>query len=246
MTTFDWASFEAVLFDLDGVLTSTATVHAAAWKRAFDDFLTAWSDSSGVDQEPFDADRDYRLYVDGRPRYDGVAQFLASRQIEIPRGDPSDPPGLSTVTAVGNLKNELFTEILRTDGVDPYPGSVRLLDALEELDLTMAVVSASANASDVLESAGLSDRFDVLVDGIVARELDLAGKPEPDPFLEGARRAGSPPEKTVVVEDAVAGVEAGVAGGFGAVVGVDRHGDPEGLERAGATVVVADLEELLP
>ncbi|HJR91764.1 MAG TPA: beta-phosphoglucomutase family hydrolase [Acidimicrobiia bacterium] len=240
--TIDWPSFDAVLFDLDGVLTSTARVHAAAWKRTFDDFLAAVA----PDQTPFDIAADYRAHVDGRPRYDGVATFLASRGIELPRGDPSDPPGWGTICAVGNKKNDLVTELLATEGAEVYPGSQALLDALIPLDLALAVVSASANAADVLAAAGIGDRFEVLVDGRVAAELGLAGKPQPDPFLEAARRLGVQPARAVVVEDAVAGVEAGVAGGFGAVIGVDRHHDPDALATAGATIVVSDLGELTP
>ena len=246
MPPFPWTDYRAVLFDLDGVLTPTATLHAAAWKRAFDDFLGAWAASTGTTQRPFDMDRDYREYVDGRPRYDGVAAFLASRRIELPWGDAGDEPGFDSVCALGNLKNRLVNEILESEGVTPYPGSVRLLDALRPLDLVLGVVSSSANAGAVLAGAGLADRFDVLVDGVVASELGLRGKPAPDPFLEGARRAGTEPAGAVVVEDAIAGVEAGVAGGFGAVIGVDRHQDPAGFTEAGATVVVSDLEELVP
>lgn len=246
MSSFRWTDYRAVLFDLDGVLTPTATVHAEAWKRAFDEFLDAWAHSTGTTQEPFDVDADYRAHVDGRPRYDGVAAFLGSRGIDLPWGDPGDPPGFATICAVGNLKNELVTEILQTRGIEAYPGSLRLIDALEDLGLTLAVVSASANAGAVLEGAGIARRFQVRVDGVVASELGLAGKPRPDPFLEAARRAGVEPADAVVVEDAVAGVEAGVAGEFGAVIGVDRHDDPAGLETAGATLVVADLDDLVP
>lgn len=239
--TFDWTRFDAVLFDLDGVLTPTAKVHAAAWKKSFDEAL---EHLIGEGYEPFDIGNDYRAYVDGRPRYEGVATFLSSRDIDLPFGEPGAPPGYETVCAIGNLKNSRFVEILSSEGVDPYPGSVALLDQLEELGIEIAVVSASANASAVLSAAGLDHRFEVLVDGIVAAEMNLAGKPEPDPFLEAARRVGSDPARTVVVEDAVAGVEAGVAGEFGAVIGVDRHDDPEGLRSAGADLVVSDLGEL--
>ncbi len=243
MTPVEWTAFDAVLFDLDGVLTPTAKVHAAAWKRAFDDAL---EHLTGPDYTPFDADAEYRAHVDGRPRYDGVATFLASRGIELAWGDPSDDPGRDTICAIGNLKNSLVTKILAEDGVDPYPGSVALLDHLSRLDLDLAVVSASANAREVLAAAGIDDRFDATVDGVVATELGLRGKPEPDPFLEAARRLGADPRDTVVLEDAVAGVEAGVRGGFGLVVGVDRHHDPGGLRSAGADLVVGDLAELIP
>ena len=244
MATFDWDRFEGVLFDLDGVLTPTARVHASAWKRTFDAVL---EDLTGPDFQPFDAGEEYRRYVDGRPRYDGVATFLESRNIHLPRGDRSDPPGYDTVCAIGNLKNTLITRVIAEEGVEAYPGSLALLDHLESLaGMRLAVVSASANALAVLEAAAMRARFPVIVDGVVARELGLAGKPEPDPFLEAARRLGVDPANAVVLEDAVAGVEAGVAGGFGAVIGVDRHSDPGPLWEAGADVVVEDLAELLP
>jgi beta-phosphoglucomutase family hydrolase len=240
---FDWSEYEAVLFDLDGVLTSTAALHAAAWKRTFDAVLR---ELKGPDEEPFDIDADYRTYVDGRPRYDGVAAFLASRGIELPWGDPSDEPGIDTVCAIGNRKNELFNAVLAEDGVEVFPGSLALLDHLEELGVRCGVVSSSKNAGPVLEAAGIRHRFEVVVDGIVSAEEGLAGKPAPDAFLEAARRMNVTPERCVVVEDAVSGVEAGVGGYFGAVVGVDRHGDPKALRRAGADVVVSDLGELVP
>lgn len=242
MTSVDWASFDAVLFDLDGVLTPTARVHAAAWKRTFDDALRHLV---GPDYQPFETDTDYRIYVDGRSRYDGVDTFLRSRGIELNWGDPSDPPGHDTVSAVGNLKDRLVQQLLQENGVTAYPGSVALLDYLAGMDLALAVVSASANASAVLAAAGIGSRFDALVDGVVAAELGLAGKPQPDPFLEAARRVGVAAARAVVVEDAVSGVQAGVRGGFGLVIGVDRHGDPAGLASAGANVVVADLGELV-
>lgn len=241
MTGFDWLEFEAALFDLDGVITPTAKVHAAAWKAMFDQFL-AEIDS----QAPFDMDTDYRQYVDGRPRFDGVATFLRSRGIELPWGSPADPPMATTVCGLGNRKNDLVTQILESEGVDPYPGSVALLDYLEGLGMKVAVVSASANAGAVLRAANLDHRFAAQVDGLVAAELGLKGKPDPDPFLEAARRLDVTPASAVVVEDAVSGVQAGVAGRFGAVVGVDRHRDPGPLHQAGATVVVEDLEELVP
>lgn len=230
-----------MLFDLDGVLTSTAKIHAAAWKQTFDEFL---EDREGPEPEPFDIDQDYRVYVDGRPRYEGVVSFLSSRGIQLPFGDPSDAPGHDTVCAVGNLKNQLVQDLLAQGEIEAFPGSLLLLDHLEEMGLRLAVVSASANAATVLSGAGLLDRFEVRVDGEVTTNLGLAGKPAPDTFLEAARRMDVTPEKSVVVEDAVAGVQAGVAGRFGAVIGVDRHGDPTALADAGAHLVVADLGEL--
>lgn len=243
MTPFDWSRFDAVLFDLDGVLTSTAGVHAAAWKETFDEALPRLAPA---DQEPFDVRREYRDFVDGRPRYEGVATFLSSRGIQLPRGDPTDPPGFDTVCAIGNLKNERLKSVLARGAIEAFPGSLALLAHLARLGLRQAVVSASANAASVLSAAGLLDRFDVRVDGVVTREMGLAGKPAPDTFLEAAHRLGTAPASTVVVEDAVAGVQAGVAGGFGAVIGVDRHSNPTPLRDAGADVIVADLGELVP
>jgi beta-phosphoglucomutase family hydrolase len=242
VTAFDWARYAAVLFDLDGVLTSTAAIHAAAWKETFDEALPRLSD---IPQAPFDIGSDYRDHVDGRPRYDGVASFLSSRGIELPWGDRSDPPGFDTICSIGNLKNERLTAVLARGEVEAFPGSLALLDHLARLGLRQAVVSASANAAAVLSAAGLLHRFEVRVDGVVAREMGLAGKPAPDTFLEAARRLGTEPADTVVVEDAVAGVQAGVAGEFGAVIGVDRHGNRAALVEAGADMIVADLGELV-
>lgn len=243
MIEFDWTRFEAVLFDLDGVLTSTAAVHATAWKQTFDRVLPVLI---GEEARPFDIDEDYRAYVDGRPRYEGVAEFLRSRDIELPWGDPSDPPGTETICAIGNAKNERIREVLAEGQVEPFPGSVALLDHLDALGIPMAVVSSSANAEQVLEAAGILDRFPVRIDGVVAAAESIPGKPAPDTFLEAVRRLGTEPSRAVVIEDAVAGVEAGVAGGFGAVIGVARHGDGEALSNAGADVVVDDLAELVP
>lgn len=231
----------AVLFDLDGVITPTAEVHRAAWKRTFDRLIHAMQ---GDDAPPFTLD-DYLEYVDGKPRYDGVHSFLRSRGIELPVGDPSDAPSLDTEAGVGNLKNSEFNAVLDEEGVVPYPGSVALLDHLQTLGVLVAVVSSSANARAVLTAAGLDHRFEVIVDGVVARERELPGKPAPDTFLYAAERLGVAPEETVVVEDAVSGVEAGAAGGFGLVVGVAREDNADSLADAGADVVVADLAELV-
>jgi beta-phosphoglucomutase family hydrolase len=241
-TTVDWSRFEAVLFDLDGVITPTAIVHAAAWKRTFDAFLRA---TRGASPTPFSED-DYLRYVDGRPRYDGVRTFLASRDITLPEGEPSDTPGFDTVCALGNAKNEMFNEVLAEDGVDPYPGSMALVDHLDTVGVRTAIVSSSANARAVLDAAGVSDRFEVIVDGIVARRRGLRGKPAPDAFLEAAEEMGVAAARAVVVEDAVSGVAAGRAGAFGLVVGVARGGDPDELAAAGADVVVGDLSEVTP
>ncbi|MEX1043259.1 MAG: beta-phosphoglucomutase family hydrolase [Acidimicrobiia bacterium] len=232
----------AVLFDLDGVLTPTAEVHRRAWKRTFDRVLAT---HVGAQADPFTTD-DYLRYVDGKPRFDGVHSFLAARGIELPQGEPDEEPSLDSETGVGNLKNREFTAVLGEEGVDAYPGSVALLDHLLKAGVAVAVVSSSANAESVLEAAGLRTRFEVIVDGIVALQRGLPGKPAPDTFLAAARELGVEAADAVVVEDALSGVQAGVAGGFGLVVGVDREGQAEALAKAGAHVVVSDLAELLP
>lgn len=234
------STWDGLLFDLDGVLTPTAEVHRAAWKRTFDAFLR----SRSIEAE-FTTD-DYLRWVDGKPRYDGVRDFLASRGIRIPEGNPSDAPSWDTVCAVGNAKNDAFREVLVSDGVTPFPGSVALLDHLAANDVAVAVVSSSANARSVLEAAGLRDRFSVVIDGLVARERGLPGKPAPDTYLAGAADLGTAPDRTVVVEDAISGVEAGAAGHFGLVVGVDREGIAEEMRAAGADLVVDDLARLIP
>jgi beta-phosphoglucomutase family hydrolase len=236
-----WDRYGAVLFDLDGVLTPTAEVHERAWTTMFEEFLAARADPP---QRPFSAD-DYLQYVDGRPRFAGVRTVLASRGIVLPEGDEDDPPGDTSVCALGNRKNELFGTVLRRDGIAPYPGSLALLDRLEELDVRAAVVSSSRNAPDVLRAAGLTERLPVVVDGNVAGEVGLPGKPAPDMFLEAARRLDVAPVEAVVVEDAVSGVAAGRAGGFGLVVGVDRGAGHDELLAQGADVVVDDLGETL-
>jgi beta-phosphoglucomutase family hydrolase len=235
----------ACLFDLDGVLTRTAKVHDAAWTEMFNDFLRARADRTGEPYVPFDPADDYNSYVDGRPRADGVRTFLASRGIELPEGNRDDPPSAETVYGLGNRKNEKLLAVLKADGVEVYPGSVRYLQAARDAGLDRAVVSASANCAEVVEAAGLADLLEVRVDGLVAAEQGLRGKPEPDTFLAAARMLGVPPERAAVFEDAVAGVEAGRAGRFGYVVGVDRVGHADELRRHGASIVVQDLAELL-
>lgn len=235
----------ACLFDLDGVLTRTALVHAAAWKEMFDGFLGERAARTGEPFVAFDPVRDYRAYVDGMPRADGVRSFLASRGIVLPEGGPDDPPGAETVHGLGNRKNELVLDRIVNAGVQVYPGSVRYLHAAREAGLARAVVSASANTAAVLESAGLGDLFDVRVDGVVAVERGLRGKPAPDTFLLAAEQLGVEPPAAAVFEDALAGVEAGRAGRFGFVVGVDRTGHAQELRDRGADVVVQDLAELL-
>ncbi|HEY6798366.1 MAG TPA: beta-phosphoglucomutase family hydrolase [Kineosporiaceae bacterium] len=238
----------AGLFDLDGVITRTAVVHAAAWKQMFDTFLTGYAERTGRPQPPF-TDSDYARYVDGRPRFDGVRTFLASRGIELPEGSAADPVGSPTVQGLGNAKNELVLARIRDEGVEVYPGSVTFLRAVRAAGLRTAVVSSSANTLDVLRAAALEDLFDARVDGVFAARRRLAGKPAPDTFLAGAAELGCTAGEAAVFEDALAGVEAGRAGGFGLVVGIDR-GDPgddrhgRDLREHGADVVVRDLAEL--
>ncbi len=236
---------KACLFDLDGVLTQTAKVHAAAWKQMFDAYLRDRATKTGEKYVPFDAGEDYNQYVDGRPRADGVRTFLAARGITLPEGSPDDPPTADTVTGLGNRKNELVLGLIKRDGVQPYEGSVRYVKAVRQAGLRTAVVSASANCHDVLVAAGIEDLFDARIDGLVAEQQHLNGKPAPDTFLAGAKAVGALPQQAVVFEDATAGVEAGRAGGFGYVVGVDRVNHAEALRQHGADVVVADLDELL-
>jgi beta-phosphoglucomutase family hydrolase len=238
-------AIKACLFDLDGVLTQTAKVHAKAWKEMFDEFLRARAEAGGAAFRPFDERADYEEFVDGKPRYDGVRSFLESRGITLPSGTVDDPPDAQTIDGLGNRKNELVLEIIRRDGVEAYEGSVRYVRAARDAGLRRAVVSSSTNCRDVLEAAGMIDLFDAIVDGNVARDEQLAGKPAPDTFLEGARRVGTEPAHAAVYEDALAGVEAGRAGHFGHVVGVDRVGHADALRQHGADTVVQDLAELL-
>jgi beta-phosphoglucomutase family hydrolase len=236
---------EACLFDLDGVLTDTARVHAAAWKQMFDEFLRQRAESTGEPFLPFDPVQDYDEYVDGKPRYDGVRSFLAARGIELPEGGQDDAAQAETVHGLGNRKNELVLALLERDGVEPYEGSVRYVKAVREAGLQRAVVSSSANTRQVLEAAGLADLFEVRVDGIVAQEEHLKGKPAPDTFLAAAQKLGVEAAAAAVFEDALAGVAAGKAGRFGFVVGVDRAGQADALREHGADTVVSDLAELL-
>ena len=231
----------ACLFDLDGVLTRTAVVHAAAWKEMFDDFLRR---REGDRFQPFEI-ADYDRYVDGRPRADGVRTFLASRGIALPEGSDDDPSERETVRGLGNRKNALVLAKIRTDGVQAYPGSVRFAEAVRSAGLRTAVVSSSANCRDVLVAAGIEHLFEVRIDGVVAAERRLPGKPHPDTFLEAARALGLEPGAAAVFEDALAGMDAGRAGGFGLVVGVDRVGQADALREHGADRVVQDLGELL-
>jgi beta-phosphoglucomutase family hydrolase len=236
---------DALLFDLDGVLTQTAKVHAEAWKQTFDELLRRRADDGGEKFVPFDKVADYDEYVDGKPREDGVRSFLDSRGIRLPDGDPDDPPDAETIQGVGNNKNERVLKLIHDNGVEPYPGSVRYVRAAEQAGLRRAVVSSSTNCHDVLVAAKIADLFDTVIDGVVAHREHLQGKPAPDTFLAGARALGVPPAHAAVFEDALAGVAAGRAGHFGYVVGVDRVGQRAGLKAHGADIVVDDLAELL-
>jgi len=232
-------NIDAALFDLDGVLTPTAEAHQRAWTKLFAAYL-----AQHCPDEPY-TDADYFTYIDGKPRYDGVRSLLASRGLSLPYGEPTDDPDAATICGLGNRKNQAFAEVLAEEGVQPYPGSVALLDELADLGLQVAVVSSSANAPEVLRAAGLIDRFEVIVDGVIASVHGLPGKPAPDTYTFAANRLGVPPQRAVVVEDAVSGVKSGKAGGFGLVIGVDRGAGPEILLAAGADLVVSDLAELV-
>lgn len=235
----------ACLFDLDGVLTDTASVHTKAWKAMFDAFLEERAERTGEPFVPFDPVDDYRRYVDGKKREDGIRSFLSSRGIELPEGGPGDPPDAETVYALGTRKNEAFQQTLHRDGVEVFDGSRRYLEAVNNAGLGIAVVSSSANTRDVLEITGLDRYIQQRVDGVTLREEHLAGKPAPDSFLRAAQLLGVAPAAAAVFEDALSGVAAGRAGNFGCVVGVDRVGQAEDLRRNGADVVVTDLADLL-
>jgi beta-phosphoglucomutase family hydrolase len=236
------SAVRAYLFDMDGVLTDTASVHAEAWKQSFDAFLR---EHQGADAKPFDVTSDYQQHVDGKPREDGVRDFLKSRGIELPEGGPDDGPEAETVYGVGKRKNDLVQKLIEERGVDVYEGSVKFVEAAREAGIKTAVVSSSANTERILRVAGMSDLFDARVDGVTIAEEGLKGKPAPDSFLRGAELVGAKPDTAAVFEDALAGVAAGRAGNFAVTVGVDRHGKPEALREHGADVVVSDLSELL-
>lgn len=267
----DRESYDAVIFDLDGVVTQTADVHAAAWKRLFDAYLAELAARAAAQQDagasggagggapdhedaggvtdasplrPFDAVEDYRLYVDGKPRSDGVRDFLASRGIELPLGEPTDAPERETICGLGNRKNAFFNDEVREHGVKTYPSTVELIHHLQDAGIKVGLMSSSKNTAMVLDVTGTTDLFEVRVDGVVAAELGLPGKPNPEMYLEAARRLDVTAARSVVVEDALAGVEAGRRGGFGLVIGVDRAGQAEALSAAGADVVVSDLAEV--
>jgi beta-phosphoglucomutase family hydrolase len=236
---------QACLFDVDGVLTETATVHAAAWKEMFDAFLKARSDDSGEPFVAFDEVADYDAFVDGKPRADGTRSFLESRGIDLPEGAADDATAAKTICGLGNAKNEIVLRKISEEGVEAYPGSVRYVEAVRAAGLRRAVVSSSANCAAVLDAADIAELFEVRVDGTTVEKDHLAGKPAPDTFLAAARALGATPDQAVVFEDALSGVEAGRAGRFRYVVGVDRVGQAEALRSHGADVVVTDLAELL-
>jgi beta-phosphoglucomutase family hydrolase len=235
----------ACLFDVDGVLTETAKVHADAWKQMFDAYLKARADESGEPFLAFDKEADYDSYVDGKPRGDGTRSFLESRHIDLPEGAPNDQAGAKTICGLGNRKNEIVLRKIREDGVEAYAGSVRYVRAVRAAGLRRAAVSSSANCAEVLAAAGIDDLFEKRIDGVTVEADHLAGKPAPDTFLAAACALGVDPSQAVVFEDALSGVEAGRAGGFGFVVGVDRVGQADALRAHGADTVVTDLAELL-
>lgn len=237
--------FDAVLFDLDGVLTDTAKMHAACWKKMFDEYLQRHASKKGEAFQPFEIATDYRLYVDGKPRFDGVRDFLESRGIELPEGTPDDNPQTETVCGLGNRKNDLINEVIESMGVEAYDGSITLARQFRNEGIKIAVITSSQNCDVVLKAAKIADLFEVKVDGNVIHEKNFAGKPAPDSYLEGANRLGVDPQRTVVVEDAISGVQAGRNGGFGLVIGIDRKGNGDELRQNGADVVVKDLGEFL-
>jgi beta-phosphoglucomutase family hydrolase len=236
--------YDAILLDLDGVITDTATVHASCWKQMFDEYLQRRATKRGEAFRAFDLATDYRLYVDGKPRFDGVRDFLESRGIQLPEGSMDDPPEAETVGGLGNRKNDLVNKIIEENGVVPYEGSVKLIHQLRCQGFKIAVVTSSQNCTAVLRAAKMEDFFDVQVDGNMIHARRLAGKPAPDTFLTAAKLLGVEPTRAVVIEDAISGVEAGSAGNFGLVIGVARKGNAEELRHHGAHLVVNDLGEL--
>ncbi|MEP6888079.1 MAG: beta-phosphoglucomutase family hydrolase [Nitrospirales bacterium] len=242
----DLTRFNAALFDLDGVVTKTAAVHARAWQHLFNDYLRADSIRTGRAFRPFDIEYDYRQYVDGKPRYEGVKSFLDSREIALPWGAPDDGPEEDTIYGLGNKKDGYFQKYLGETGVDVYPETVRFLRMVRDHGMKTAVVSSSNHCAQVLDAAGLTSLFDTRIDGHETQRLHLRGKPAPDTFLEAARRLDVAPQRAMVIEDAQAGVEAGRNGGFGLVIGLDHRNQAEALRQHGADIVAADLAEFLP
>ena len=241
----DRDQYDAVLFDLDGVVTDTASIHATCWKQMFDQYLRNRARNRGEAFRPFELATDYRLYVDGKPRFDGVRDFLASRGIHLPEGNPEDPTDVETVCGLGNRKNDLVNLVIADVGVDPYDGTVRFMNQLRRNGFKIAVVTSSQNCTAVLKAAKLDDLFEVQVDGNTIHAQRLAGKPAPDTFLMAAKLLGCEPERTVVIEDAISGVQAGANGRFGLVIGIARKGNAEELKHHGAHLIVDDLGELV-
>jgi len=241
--TINRGDFDAAIFDLDGVLTDTARVHAAAWKEVFDSFLQRWAQQHGLAFQPFDIEADYLAYVDGRPRYDGVRSFLASRGINLPEGSEHDPEGANTVHALGERKTRLFRQALQ-QGIDLEPGAESLLKKLRQMGVGIALASSSKNCSAILSAGGFDHLIDARVDGVDADELGLPGKPDPALFLEAARRLRAQPSRTILFEDALAGVEAGRRAGFGSVVGIDRGRQSKALRERGADIVIQGLQDV--
>ncbi len=237
--------YDAVLFDMDGVITDTARLHATCWKTTFDEYLQQWATRNAVPFRPFDISVEYKLYVDGKPRYDGVRDFLKSRGIDLPEGTPTDPTIAETICGLGNRKTELVKHLLASSGADAYPGSIAFIKYLRRMGIKTAVVTSSQNCQAVLHAAKIGDLFDARVDGLVLIEHGLAGKPAPDSFLKAAETLGVIPQRSVVIEDAISGVQAGAAGGFGLVIGVARKGNTEELRANGADIVVNDLGQLV-
>jgi beta-phosphoglucomutase family hydrolase len=237
--------YDAVLLDLDGVITDTANMHAVCWKQMFDAYLQKRAAAGGEPFRPFELATDYRLYVDGKPRFDGVRDFLTSRGIQLPEGSPDDPPQAETVGGLGNRKNDLVNKVIAEVGVGPYDGTVKFIHQLRQQGFKIAVVTSSQNCEAVLKAARLDAFFEVRVDGNTIQAQQLAGKPAPDTFLLAAQRLGVAPTRAVVVEDALSGVQAGHNGNFGLVIGVARKGNAEELRQHGAHLVVNDLGELV-
>ena len=237
--------YDAVLFDLDGVITNTASLHATCWKQMFDEYLRKRAEQNGEAFRPFDVATDYRLYVDGKPRFDGVRDFLTSRGIQLPEGTPRDSTEVETVCGLGNRKNDLVNHVLSDVGVEPYEGTVKFIHQLRHHGFKIAVVTSSEHCKTLLKAAELDALFDARVDGDTVHAQHLAGKPAPDTFLLAAKLLGVEPARSIVIEDAISGVQAGANGNFGLVIGVARKGNAEELQQHGADLVVNDLGELV-
>lgn len=241
----DLGRYEAAILDMDGVITSSARVHAAAWKKMFDEYLKEGTQREGLDYRPFDDREDYYRYVDGKPRYEGAESFLESRGVSLPYGSPEDSPDKETVCGLGNRKNEYFHEYLKKNGVESYDSTIDFIKKLLSQGRKVAVISSSRNAKAVLDAAGVRGLFQTVIDGVYSAENELKGKPEPDIFLEAAKHLEVNPQEAIVIEDAVSGVKAGKKGGFGLVVGIDRSGENQDLRASDADIVVSDLSELI-